>query len=169
MKLFEAIRIFKIRDNELTRKEMKSLFRKLSLKNHPDQGGDSEKMIIILEAFEVIKENYSFIIEKDKDFEEDKNYWVINDPEMEKIYKSIYHLEDIKIEICGYWMWVTGTTYPYRKLFKESGLFYAKKKIAWYWKSPEKKSNGRGTATLEKIRKKYGSKSLGTTKAGKIN
>ena len=168
MKLFEALRYFETEDNKLTRKELKKLFRKLTLKNHPDHGGDTEMMRLIIEAFEVLKEQYSFVIEVDKEFEEDENYWKIDDPEMEKVYKSIYHFENIKIEICGYWMWVTGETYPYRSELKNAGLFYARKKVAWYWKPADKNSLGRGKASLEYIRKKYGSKSLETTKAEKI-
>jgi len=44
MKLFQALKIFEIGDNELTRKQLKSLFRKLTLSHHPDHGGDAEKM-----------------------------------------------------------------------------------------------------------------------------
>lgn len=168
MRLFEALSIFEIEDNKLTRKELKTIFRKLTKEHHPDHGGDTDKMQLILEAFDTLKENYSFIVEGNQQFEEDENFWKIDDPEMERVYKSIYHLEGINIEVCGYWMWVTGDTYPYRKELKAAGLYFAKKKVAWYWKPEDKISLGRGKSSLDDIRGKYGSTNLDTTKAEKI-
>ncbi len=170
MKLFQALKVFEIGDNQLNRKELKSLFRKLTLKHHPDHGGDGEFIKEILEAFEILKDQYSFRIESDKEFEENKNFWNIDNPEMEEVFKKIFHFKKLKIEICGYWMWVTGETFNFRKELKKAGLFYAKKKVAWYWKPPEDKNrNRKGNISLEKIRKKYGSQKLKSHIAKEIN
>ena len=170
MKLFQALKTFGIGDSELTRKELKSVFRKLTLKNHPDHGGDEEVMRKILEAFAILKDQYSFNIESNKELEEDENFWNIDNPEMEEAFKKIFHFKKLKIEICGYWMWVTGETFNFRKELKQAGLFYAKKKVAWYWKPPDDfNRNRKGNISLDKIREKYGSKELKTKSAKEIN
>jgi hypothetical protein len=169
MKLFQALKIFGINDNEVTRKELKAIFRQLSLKHHPDHGGDGEFIKEIFEAFELLKDQYTFIIESDKEFEEDKNYWNIDNQEMEEIYKKIFHLKKLEIEICGDWLWVTGETFSFKDELKKAGLFYAKKKIAWYWRPPNGKARGgRGNISLKEIRGKYGSKKLESVDAKRI-
>lgn len=165
MKFKEALETFKINDGELTRQQLKEIYKKLSLQNHPDKGGDVEKMQMINVAYEKLQKEYSFKIQNDNDqnFEEDSNFWKIDDPEMEKAYKAIYNLPGIQIEICGFWMWVTGNTYAHKDILKKAGLYFAPKKVAWYWKPADYKSNGRGTTTLDEIRNNYGSRGLSAT------
>ena len=160
MKLFTALKLFGVIDNTLTRQDIKLTFRDLAKENHPDHGGDAEMMKLINEAFEVIKDNYTFRIDKDENFENDENFWKIDDPEMEAVYKNIAHLEGIEIEICGYWMWVTGETYKVKFELKNAGLLYARKKIAWFWKPADRTSKSKGKTSLSDIRSKYGSNHL---------
>ena len=160
MRLYEAMRIFGINDNELNRDEVKNIFRLLAKANHPDKGGDSEKMKEIYESFEILKNQYSFLLKESKNqgFEEDENFWVIDNIEMEEAYKAISGLDEIKIEVCGFWVWVTGNTYKHKAALKAAGFRFASKKIAWYWKSETQKTYSRGNASLNEIRVKYGSK-----------
>ena len=162
MKLYQALKEFEIRDGELTKEDLKKLFKKLALINHPDKGGDTIKMQNILDAYEVLKDQYSFVSNsKDQDhFEEDVHFWDIDDEDMKKAYLKICNIEGLSIEICGFWMWVTGQTYSHKKELKEAGLYYASKKQAWYWKPADYVSYSNGKTTLEEIRKAYGSKGI---------
>lgn len=168
MKLFTAMKMFGVIDNQMTRGEVKEIYRNLARENHPDKGGDDEKMKLINEAYETIQEQYSFV-NIGRKFEEDENFWNIDDPEMEEAYKSISHLEGIEIEICGLWMWVTGETYKVKEQLKEAGLFYASRKMAWGWKPKNSTSKSRGRTSLNNIRSKYGSSTLPTSRRHKLS
>jgi len=161
MKLYDALKIFEIKDNSQTKEQIKSLFKKLALQNHPDKGGSTEIMQKIIEAYECIKENYTFVInsdEKKQEFENTANFWDINDEDMKKAYLSIYLLDGLIIEVCGFWMWVTGNTFAHKKELRQAGLYYASKKQAWYWKPEDYICVSNGKTSLDEIRKSYGSK-----------
>ena len=53
----------------------------------------------------------------------------------------------------------TGITYAVRKELKAAGLFFAPKKVAWYYRAEEYKTQG-GKKTLDEIREKYGSETI---------
>ena len=79
--------------------------------------------------------------------------------EYRKVIEQIIHLPGIRIEIVGTWIWTTGDTYPLRKELKATGLFFAPKKSAWYYRAEEYRTKG-GTKTLDEIRDKYGSETV---------
>lgn len=74
------------------------------------------------------------------------------------VYKII-NLDDISIEICGAWLWVSGDTFKHRASLKAAGLCWANKKKMWYW-HPADAVCGHSGKSIEKIREKYGSKSV---------
>ena len=74
-----------------------------------------------------------------------------------EIINIIVGLEGITIEIIGNWIWVSGNTYPYRAQLKEAGLFFAHKKVMWYYRPEDYKSTNRKPKDIEEIRTKYGS------------
>lgn len=80
-----------------------------------------------------------------------------------EIIAQIIHLQDISIELCGAWLWVSGDTYPNREALKAAGLRYASKKQMWYWRPEEAACHrGRRGATMTDIRLKYGSDRIKT-------
>jgi len=56
-------------------------------------------------------------------------------------------------------MWVTCNTYPVKHHLKAACLYFASKKVAWYFRTDEFKTKG-GKKTLEEIRRKYGSEKI---------
>ncbi|HVX52008.1 MAG TPA: hypothetical protein VHB48_17750 [Chitinophagaceae bacterium] len=70
------------------------------------------------------------------------------------------------IELVGNWIWVTGSTFPVKTKLKAAGLFFASKKVAWYYRAEAYKTKGSGK-TLEQIRRKYGSENIEDFKPGR--
>ena len=143
-------------ENIKTIEEAKKTYRSLAKENHPDKGGDAEKM-------KVINNEYDFICAKilkgenlsDADF---SSNWESSQLFKEKI-NAIINLEGIEIEIVGLWLWITGNTYLVKDAIKTAGFFFAKKKQAWFWR-PEHAAGGRGKSTLDELRSKYGSEKI---------
>jgi curved DNA-binding protein CbpA len=78
------------------------------------------------------------------------------------VLKSIVTLPDIKIEITGYWVWVTGETKPLATIFNDLGFRFSGRKEAWYFSPDLGKKRKRGFYTMDQIRAKYGSEEIKT-------
>jgi len=71
--------------------------------------------------------------------------------------EKLIKLDGLKIEICGWYIWVTGDTKQHKDKLKEAGLYFARKKVAWYYRPEWCKSNSRGQYSLDDIRAMHGS------------
>ena len=58
------------------------------------------------------------------------------------VIEQLIGLPGIIIDVVGNWVWVTGETKDVRLQLKEIGLFYASKKVAWYFRSEEFRTKG---------------------------
>lgn len=134
--------------------EVKALYKKLALENHPDRGGDTATM-------QAINAEYAFasarILKGANLSEEETEQQIRFSEEYRQIIEQIAHLPGITIELVGLWIWVTGNTYPHRATLKTAGLFFASKKQAWYYRSEDLKELRGGKKSLDEIRSKYGS------------
>lgn len=143
--------------NECTSiEEVKAAYKKLAKQHHPDCGGDTATM-------QAINAEYAFacakILKGENLSTEDAEEQIRLSEEYRQVIERIVHLAGIAIELVGHWIWVTGNTYPVRKQLKEAGLFFASKKVAWYYRAEEYKTKG-GKKTLDEIRRKYGSEAI---------
>lgn len=138
-------------ENVKTIEELKEQYRKLALKYHPDRGGSNEEMAEINNQYDILF----------KKLQEGNQENIIDDGFKEVINKIINL--NVKIEICGSWIWVSGETKVYRKELKEAGLWWANKKKMWYWHTEEDKKRRKGSMSMEEIRQKYGSKTINNT------
>ena len=69
--------------------------------------------------------------------------------------------EDVRKELVGSWIWVSGETYKHRDLLKKLGFKWASKKKMWYYsEKPSQKRWGRKEYQMDEIKQKYGSRSL---------
>lgn len=67
-------------------------------------------------------------------------------------------LPNIKVELCGTWIWITGDTKPVKEQLKELGCKWAPKKKKWFWRKPtDKKFWKKGELDMDAIRMKHGS------------
>lgn len=141
--------------NVKTLDELKKLYRELAQKLHPDKGGSTEDMKALnAEYDEVFKRVKNFRTAASGEVYESENAEAPED--FREVIEKIIML-NIKIEICGSWIWVTGNTYPVRGQLKEAGFYWSKNKSAWYWHSPENASRSRKRMSLDEIRAFHGS------------
>ncbi|MBV4416990.1 J domain-containing protein [Clostridium tyrobutyricum] len=135
-------------ENIKTVEELKEKYRKLALKYHPDMGGTNEEM-------SEINNQYDVLFKKLKEGNQESPV----DDGFREVINKIINL-NVKIEICGSWIWVSGDTKPYRKELKLSGLWWANKKKMWYWHSKEDRKKRRSNMSMQEIREKYGTKTV---------
>jgi len=134
--------------------KVKATYKKLAKQYHPDLGGDTATM-------QEINKEYAFAsakaIKGANLSEEETEHEILSSEAYRNAIEKIIHLDGITIELVGYWIWVTGNTYPVRAILKDAGFFFASKKLAWYFRTAEYKISKGGKKTLDEIRDKYGS------------
>jgi hypothetical protein len=131
--------------------EVKKKYKELAMLHHPDKGGTTATMQEINLQYKNILKNPFFDL---SDISEEDREEFIKYPE---IINKVIGLEGILIELMGNWIWISGNTYAHRQNLKASGFFFAPKKVMWYYRPPDYKSNNRNPKTIEYIRRKYGS------------
>lgn len=145
--------------------EVKATYKKLAKQHHPDLGGDTVTM-------QELNKEYAFAcakVIKGANFSDEKTEQEIKFSEEYRVaLEKIIHLEDVNIELVGFWIWVTGNTYPVKAILKDAGFFFASKKLAWYFRTGEYQVSSRGEKSLDEIRSKYGSEVLKADKRRKI-
>ena len=146
--------------------EVKATYKKLAMQHHPDRGGDTATM-------QAINNEYAFVSAKiaaggNFTAEEQENEMRFSE-EYRKVIEQIIFLPDILIEQIGFWIWVTGKTREVKEELKNAGLFYASKKLAWYYRSEAFKAKRGGKKTLDQIRTKYGSEVIHSESRKKLN
>lgn len=144
--------------NVLTLEELKKLYRALAMKNHPDVGGDVEIMKAInneyKKAFNAIKNAHNATATKETTINETPE-------EFRDVLQQLIHLVEIDIEICGSWIWISGSTFIYRDQLKAACCKWASKKQMWYWHSEsDAMPHNKKTLSIEGIRTKYGSEKI---------
>lgn len=139
-----------------TLEEVKSLYKKLAMENHPDRGGDTATMQSINQEYAFA---CAFVLKSGGFTDAETDQHIKLSEEYRKVIEHIIHLPGVTIEVVGHWIWVTGNTYAVRKELKHAGLFFASKKHAWYYRSDAFKTKG-GKKTLDEIRDKYGSETI---------
>ena len=144
-----------------TLEEVKATYKKLAKQYHPDLGGDTATM-------QEINKEYAFAsakaIKGANLTEEETEHEILSSELYRKAIEQIIHLDGIRIELVGYWIWVTGGTYSVRATLKDAGFLFAPKKTAWYFRTAEYKVNRSSGKSLDEIRGKYGSEVLNEDK-----
>lgn len=142
--------------------EVKAVFKTLAKQFHPDCGGDTATMQAINVEYayacaKVIKDGNLTAQEAEEGIRLSEEY--------RAIIERLIPIPGIQIEVVGNWIWVTGATFPARKELKDAGLYFASKKVAWYYRSDEHDMKG-GKKTLDEIRAKYGSERIKVPQKG---
>ncbi|MBN8877703.1 MAG: J domain-containing protein [Sphingobacteriales bacterium] len=141
-----------------TIEDVKATYKKLAKQHHPDRGGDTATM-------QAINREYAFAcahIARGSGMTDEQ---VRYSEQYRSVIEKIINLPAITIELVGGWIWVTGDTISVRKQLKEAGLFFAHKKLAWYFRSDEYKTRG-GKKSLAEIKHKYGSQRISREHSG---
>ena len=64
---------------------------------------------------------------------------------------------NLKIEVIGKWLWISGKTYEIKESLKELGFLFSSSKRAWFYNGQEYKSNRGFCKDLNEIKEKYSS------------
>jgi hypothetical protein len=142
-----------INDLDALRKERN----RLALKYHSDiTGGDDEIMKEINAEYERKRDE---ILNKSNLSKADQDNEIEIDEAIKAAFEAIKHLPNIKIEIIGKWIWVSGNTFPVHTEIKKAGFEFMKKwingKLEPFWVYKGVPSSSRGGMSMEEIREKY--------------
>jgi curved DNA-binding protein CbpA len=152
-------------NNCKTLEELRKEYKRLVKQNHPDNGGSED-------AIKVINVEYETALNNLKNADENENAWKY-DQEKDELFRDalnkIINLEDVKIEIIGCWIWVTGNTYNVKELLKAAGFKYCGKKKAWSWHAGERYyKKSKRALSMDELRNLYGSEEIEKRHADRI-
>jgi hypothetical protein len=134
--------------------DLKQQFKKLAKKYHPDvQGGSNEIMKQVNAEYEYLKKLLHEQVGK-KETKAEQMQDVALRAMLEHLAR---YPQDVEIELCGVWIWVSGNTYPVKEDLKEKGFKWSRPKKKWYWCPYELGKKKRINTPMDQIRKKYGS------------
>lgn len=143
--------------------DVKTIFRQLAKKYHPDLGGNTEIFKIINNEYELAFEYFKNLDnKKEEQTAKQENRKAKYNYESSIIYKNIIekliHYDKINIELIGSWLWITGNTYPLLDLFHELNFKWSKSKKAWYYFEGIENDNGyyKSRYNLNQLKDKHG-------------
>ena len=149
-------------ENCKTIDELRAEYRRLAKIHHPDLGGDTATMQEINAQYEKLHNEF-----KDRDSHSDnenvRNRAASQGSAAEYIHivDVLIHLDGIKVELCGCWLWISGDTFPVREQLKAAGCKWCSKKHVWAWCPAEfETTHKRNKNSMDDIRRKYGSEVL---------
>ena len=137
--------------------EVKNTYRKLVKKYHPDINKNVDDCFI-----KEINSQYDMAIKRLKDTKSTKKAdSQVKEAELFKdIIVQLIKFDDIEIEICNWYLWVSGNTKPIKDLLKSLNFRWASKKKQWYYRPEWCYSRNRKEWSMEQIRSTYGSQKI---------
>lgn len=150
-----------------TVEEVKARYRTLAKELHPDAGGDAEKFKAMFSEYKHAFETYKNIHVNSQGETYEKETTETPD-QFADIINKVIHLDDVKVEIIGSWIWLSGNTLVYKDEIKAAGFFWSKKKKAWYYNGDTKKTRRRGRYTMEQLRYRWGSQEVHSKRQEKL-
>ena len=150
-------------NNVRTLSELRSQYKELLKRYHPDNGGSEESTKAINveyeELFKVLKNRHENGSDRKENTTTHQNmkYDFAEDAELRAALQKIICFGGIIIEICGSFIWVSGNTYQYKKEFKKFNFKWASQKKQWYWRPETYKKKSHKALSIEDIRNYYGS------------
>lgn len=150
-----------------TLEELKKMYRQLSLKHHPDIGGNIEDM-------KQVNAEYTTLFEKLKDIHvnsEGKTYrkeTKETPQQFIEIINMLIRFEGITIEIIGSFVWCGANTKPYKENLKAMGFKFSSQKISWYLAPEGYKRRNKKQYSMDDIREMFGSQEVETKPYSKV-
>lgn len=146
-------------DNCKDLNELKAAYKRLALEYHPDRGGDTKTMQAINAEYDRVFDRLKRAQNREAERPNSETRKTTETPEKYRnVIERLIRIQDITIELCGSWLWISGNTYEHRAELKSCGCMFSRSKKRWYWRHVEDGSHwSRGKYTMGEIRAKYGS------------
>lgn len=155
--------------NVQTLDELRKQYRDLLKKYHPDNRNGSEEITKAINVeyeklFKILKDSHSrqqadtakSNSSNNKSSYDNMKYDFEEDEQLREMLQKVIYFSDITIEIIGSWLWISGSTYQYRKELKELGFKFASQKKRWYWHSDAYRKRSNKKLSMDDIRNYYG-------------
>lgn len=145
-------------ENCRTIEDVKKTFKELARRLHPDNGGDAEAFKAMMQEYEKAFNRLKNTHYNSQGETYDKETETTETPEQfAEIINKVIFMDDVKIEIIGSWVWLSGSTMVYKDEIKAAGFWWSKSKKAWYYTGEKEHSKRRGRYSMNKLREKWGS------------
>ena len=170
-----------------TLEELRRQYKELLRKHHPDNGGEVSVMQDINaeyeKLFQLLKDKHEKKEEERKREQErgkkngteeeaqDRNrewYDWESDRALREVLQKIIGFSEVLIDIVGYFIWLYGDTYSYKKELKELGFRWSRQRKKWYWHNGKYKNHGSRKLSYEEIQGLYGSTEVRTEERKRI-
>lgn len=147
-------------NNPASLDELKTQYKHLAQKHHPDRGGDTATMQAINaeyeERFEALKRTQNTQAAEDPTGRTRATTESAGD--FIAIVSLLLSLDGLEVELCGRWLWIGGNTRANKETLKAAGCRWSSSKKLWSWHYAEDGDRWhRGTKSMSQIRSKYGS------------
>lgn len=155
-------------NNVETLEELRRQYKELLKKFHPDNANGSTEATQEINAeydklFKVLKDKHeSKTADSKQDSYDNMKYDFSEDKALREILQKIIRFQDVMIEVCGNWVWLSGETYQYKDSLKEIGFKWASKKRQWYWHGEAFRKRSKKALSMDDIRNYYGSTEVKT-------
>ena len=133
--------------------ELRTEYKRLLIKHHPDNGGKVSDMQEINSEYDTL---YSILSQKES--ANGKSYTSEENEEFKAIMNAISGF-NMTVEVIGNWLWCFDC-FQYKDKLKELGFKWAAKKKAWIWHSEPYHRRHKGEIPLSDIKAKYGCKTV---------
>lgn len=146
--------------------ELRSEYKKLIKKYHPDNGGSVKATQEINSEYELLFTQLKRQAETGLDShtkQPSDSFNSESDTVLRDIINKIINF-NIDIEIIGCWIWVTGDTYSVKDELKGLKFQWSGKRKAWYFHSEPYKKRTKKILSLDEIRNYYGSEKVSGNK-----
>jgi len=147
--------------------EVKAEFIKLVKLLHPDNNGNAEEFKKMMSDYQKAFENVKNIFKNQNDEYYTKKDFDEAPEDFQNIINIIVNFENVKIELVGSWLWLSGNTYPYKEELKKLKFNFSKSKKMWFYNNGEAKRNMRGMSYKE-IKNRYEATVIKNEKIEKI-
>jgi curved DNA-binding protein CbpA len=138
-----------------TLQQLRTEYKNLVFKLHPDVSGydSTEDMKELNREYDLLSEQ---LAKGTKFYESEMNFA----SEFKEKIEVLIKFDNIKIEIIGNWLWITGKTKAIKEELKKMEFKFSGKKRAWFYKSYKYVKFRKKELSLEEIREYYGSKTV---------
>jgi len=144
--------------------KVKSLYRELAFKYHPDRNPGIDDNIIksinnqykekleSLNGSKSVNDNVEFTYRYNEKIEQ----------ELIDVINKLLMIDfnDLEFYLIGQWIWVSGNTKPYKEKLKDLGFLWNSNRLLWYYRPESQKSYYRSTRSLSDIARSYGASKI---------